>query len=111
MDPVKVREIAKGRAWTGTQAKLNGLVDELGGLDVALDYTASLVGERDRTKLDIHIIPEPLTPLQQLMHMMGQQVFFQDWLGNTILGDMFRRVETVQRSGMMQTYDPDLRVR
>ncbi len=111
MDPAKVRTIAKGRAWTGLQAKENGLIDELGGLDVALDYTASLVGQRDRTQLDIHIIPKPLTPIEQLMYMMGQQVFFQNWLGDTVLGDMFRRVETVQRSGLTQAYDPDLRLR
>ena len=31
-----VREIAKGRVWTGTQAMENGLIDEFGGLKVAI---------------------------------------------------------------------------
>ena len=33
-----VESLAKGRVWTGTQAKDNGLVDEIGGLHRALAY-------------------------------------------------------------------------
>jgi len=35
-----VKEIAQGRVWTGVDALENGLVDELGGLDLALKYAA-----------------------------------------------------------------------
>jgi protease-4 len=34
--PEKIDQIAQGRVWTGNQAKENGLVDELGGLDRAI---------------------------------------------------------------------------
>ena len=34
--PEKIDQIAQGRVWTGHQAKENGLVDELGGLDQAI---------------------------------------------------------------------------
>jgi len=34
--PEKIDAIAQGRVWTGRQAKQNGLVDELGGLDRAV---------------------------------------------------------------------------
>ena len=34
--PEKIDQLAQGRVWTGHQAKDNGLVDELGGLDTAL---------------------------------------------------------------------------
>ncbi len=37
-----VRAIASGRVWTGTQAKANGLVDELGGMDDAIKLAAKL---------------------------------------------------------------------
>jgi len=33
----QIEPLAQGRVWTGTQAKQNGLVDELGGLDRALE--------------------------------------------------------------------------
>jgi protease-4 len=34
--PEKIDALAQGRVWTGRQAKQNGLVDELGGLDYAV---------------------------------------------------------------------------
>ena len=36
----QVETIAQGRVWTGADAVKNGLVDELGGLDLALRYAA-----------------------------------------------------------------------
>ena len=33
----EIKKIAEGRVWTGTKAKELGLVDELGGLDKALE--------------------------------------------------------------------------
>ena len=38
----QVDELAQGRVWTGEQALENGLVDELGGLEDAIDLAASL---------------------------------------------------------------------
>ncbi|MBM3142657.1 MAG: signal peptide peptidase SppA [Chloroflexi bacterium] len=40
----KVRELATGQLYTGVQAKELGLVDELGGLNKAIDMAASLAG-------------------------------------------------------------------
>ena len=34
--------MAEGRVWTGTQALEHGLVDELGGLEMAIDKAAEL---------------------------------------------------------------------
>ena len=42
MKPEKVKEIAQGRVWTGTQALENGLIDELGNLNDAVSYAAEL---------------------------------------------------------------------
>ena len=33
----QIEQLAQGRVWTGAQAKQNGLVDELGGIDRAID--------------------------------------------------------------------------
>jgi protease-4 len=40
----RVREIAKGRVWTGAQAKALGLVDQLGGFYDAVDKAKALAG-------------------------------------------------------------------
>jgi protease-4 len=57
----RINEVAQGRVWTGRQAKAHGLVDTLGGLDVALksaadrarlaDYRVSYL-ERERRGLE-----------------------------------------------------------
>jgi len=44
LDEGKVRELATGQLYTGTQAKAFGLVDELGGLQTAIDSAAELAG-------------------------------------------------------------------
>lgn len=40
----RVHELAQGRVWTGEQALANGLIDELGGMDVALEQMRALTG-------------------------------------------------------------------
>ena len=42
MNVEKVKEIAQGRVWTGSQALKNGLVDELGSLNDAVKHAAEL---------------------------------------------------------------------
>ena len=42
MEPEAVHEVAEGRVWTGRQALERGLVDQLGGLDVAVARAAEL---------------------------------------------------------------------
>ena len=45
----RVREIAKGRVWTGEQAKSLGLVDQLGGFYDAIDKAKALAGVQGQT--------------------------------------------------------------
>jgi protease-4 len=40
----RIHELARGRVWTGADAKDNGLVDELGGLDLALELARKKAG-------------------------------------------------------------------
>jgi len=41
MDFVKAEEVSRGRVWTGKQAKQRGLVDELGGINTAVNIAKS----------------------------------------------------------------------
>lgn len=50
----KVRELAQGRVWTGTKAKELGLVDEIGGLDVAIAKAQELGKVSAETDLEIY---------------------------------------------------------
>jgi protease-4 len=47
----QVHEIAQGRVWTGEQAKNNGLVDDLGGMDIALQHMRELTGIKGSIRL------------------------------------------------------------
>ena len=42
MEKEAVHEVAQGRVWTGSDALNIGLVDELGGIQVAIDKAAEL---------------------------------------------------------------------
>jgi len=47
MDKVQVNKIGRGRVWTGSQAKEIGLVDELGGIEVAVDIVKKKLSVKD----------------------------------------------------------------
>ena len=51
MTPDRVRQIAKGRVWTGEQAYGLGLVDQLGGFYDAVDKAKALAGLKGEVRL------------------------------------------------------------
>lgn len=59
-----VHEVARGRVWTGADAKLRGLVDELGGLQRAVEVGAERAGV-DPQRVRIRHYPE-FRPLSML---------------------------------------------
>ncbi|HEY4076965.1 MAG TPA: signal peptide peptidase SppA [Rhizomicrobium sp.] len=54
----RVRQIARGRVWSGADAKTNGLVDELGGFWTAAEQAAKL-GSVPVTGMAFKFYPEP----------------------------------------------------
>ena len=52
-----VEAVARGRVWTGADALERGLVDELGGLRVAISRAKALAGIAEDTKVDILSLP------------------------------------------------------
>lgn len=74
MSMAQVRDVAQGRAWTGKQAYERGLVDALGGFDVALDETAKLIGVASADNLNIIQIPRAKNPIEQFVEAFGPQV-------------------------------------
>jgi protease-4 len=69
LSPERVAEIAKGRVWTGAQAKGIGLVDEVGGFYQAVDKARQLA------KLDAD------TPLRRMTPQAGALESLQKALG------------------------------
>ena len=73
MSVEQVDKIAGGRVCSGEAAKRIGLGDEIGGLQNALDYTATLLKAEDRFGLDVIILPKPLTTFEELMAFLSEQ--------------------------------------
>jgi len=62
----EVDEVARGRVWSGAQAKERGLVDEMGGLRVAIADAAGRA-ELEEGKFRVAYIDKPATPFAQFM--------------------------------------------
>ncbi len=61
----QVRSLATGQLYSGAEAKELGLVDELGGLDTAIDLAAELAGV-EAPKVEYYQQPQP-----SLMSLLG----------------------------------------
>ncbi|MCB1025251.1 MAG: signal peptide peptidase SppA [Acidobacteria bacterium] len=59
MDSEKVNSLGQGHVWTGTQAKANGLVDELGGLEKAIQIAKQLAKLPPDKEVKRVALPEP----------------------------------------------------
>ena len=69
LSPERVREIARGRVWTGAQAKGLGLVDEVGGFYEAVDKAKALAGITGQAKLKT--VSGSTSPFEALQKMFG----------------------------------------
>ena len=66
MSVEKLKSLAGGRVWTGVQAKSLGLVDELGGLDKAIELAATK-GKLKKGSYKVAIYPKAKSFLDQIL--------------------------------------------
>ena len=67
--PEKIDALAQGRVWTGRQAKENGLVDELGGLDRAI----SVAKQRAKIAADAEVEVVVYPPRKSFYELVSDQ--------------------------------------
>lgn len=67
----EIHEIAKGRIWSGEDALARGLVDAVGGMDVALRLAREAAGLAPDAAIELRLFPKPKTPLQALLATLG----------------------------------------
>lgn len=84
MTPQEVAAVAEGRVWSGSQARERGLVDEQGGLLLAIEYAKSRAGIRGRAEIielpdewRFSLIPSPIPELLELSERYA--AFFRHW--------------------------------
>lgn len=74
--------VARGRVWSGAQAKERGLVDQLGGLQMAIDEAVKLA-KLGKDDFRLNYVERAATPLEQFIAGLGGNA-----AGNAILRNM-----------------------
>ena len=67
MSQVDVHAVAKGRIWTGEDAKARGLVDELGGLETAMGLAREALKLDADATLNLKVFPKEKTLMEQVL--------------------------------------------
>jgi protease-4 len=71
-----VEKNAQGRVWSGIAAADNGLVDELGGIEKAVDVAKGLAGVPADEKVAVDVYPKVDKNFLQLLF---SEMFSEDW--------------------------------
>lgn len=87
-----VDSIGQGRVWSGSDALELGLVDELGGLENAIDYAAN---QASLTNYSIKTYPKQQDILQSIMNGSIQEPYAKSLIKNK-LGDNYPFYETLE---------------
>jgi protease-4 len=80
----KVLEIAKGRIWSGQEAKNLGLVDELGGYDTALKLAKKAAGVPESDDVKIVVYPRPKTFYESVIERRSPDNSDKEAVGQTL---------------------------
>ena len=67
-------ELAGGRVWSGMRAQQNKLVDDIGGLNAALEWAAKDLGHETVNDAGVIIVPSPRAGLDALLSLLGVSV-------------------------------------
>ncbi|MDB5395930.1 MAG: sppA [Rhodospirillales bacterium] len=79
-----VAESAKGRVWSGQQAKQIGLVDSLGGLQDAIRVAREVAGILADQPSVIRMYPEPLSQLEAVMALLRGDADVKSDIGSAL---------------------------
>lgn len=85
MPKEKVLQIAKGRIWSGQDAKNLGLIDELGGYDTALKLTKKSVGIPESEEVKIVVFPKKKSLLDSLLQREGPDNSDKEGVGGAMI--------------------------
>jgi protease-4 len=69
----EIEPLAQGRAWLGSQAKQNGLVDELGGIDQSVALIKTRTGLKPEDRIELVPYPPKRTIFDQLLKSNADQ--------------------------------------
>lgn len=71
--PEDMRQYAKGRVWTGEDAKDRGLVDVLGGLQTSINIAKAKIGVKETDKVRLSIFPRKEPVFERLLRELKNE--------------------------------------
>lgn len=83
----EINRLAQGRVWTGQQAKSNGLVDEIGGLDRAVAVAKTRAKIDAATEVELVTYPTPKTFYEMVSESMSGEIggtLVENWMRNNL---------------------------
>ena len=110
----KVLEIAKGRVWTGEDAKEIGLVDELGGYATALKLAKAAAKIPEGEKVKVAVFPRERNPFETLAARLSGEEEDESSFTSIIrllepIRPALRQIEAEQQKGVLTA--PPLTIR
>lgn len=111
LDSLFIDSIGQGRVWTGVRAKELGLVDELGGIQMAIDIAAEKAGLEEYA---IKSLPKQKNAIEQLLEEFGagsmKQKVLQEELGDYY--DTYAKLQKLlQQEGMLMRMPVDIEIK
>ncbi len=84
MTKAGVDSIGQGRVWSGIRAQKNGLVDELGGMEVSIKAAADLAGIESYSLKELPVLEDPYTRVLNQLSGEIKMNFLKKELGESI---------------------------
>ena len=94
MDKERINGMAQGRVWTGEKAKELGLVDLLGGIDIALEIAIS---KADVESYTVMSYPEKSSFIDELLSGNAENLLMNAFLKRTKTGRMMQQVNQIEQ--------------
>jgi len=102
----QVEAIAQGRVWTGKDALNNGLVDELGGLDLALKYAAEAAGIQEYKIKEFPVFEKDLDKmLEDFGFVKAKETILKEELGEESY-KMYQEIKALKQKKGIQLVFP-----
>ncbi len=99
MTQAEVDSIGQGRVWAGTDAINIGLVDELGGIDDALNYAAEKAGVKE-SAIKVKVYPESKNQLMDLLTQL--EMMEEQDEKSEVKQKMIQMLETIEQVSTMR---------
>ncbi|MFD1613818.1 signal peptide peptidase SppA [Gelatiniphilus marinus] len=107
-----VKAIAQGRVWTGVDALNNGLIDKLGGLDVALEYAAQAAEIKDYKIKELPVFEKDLEKILQSFGLAkAKDAILKEELGEANYKIMQDIKAMSQRKGIQLLFPFDIEIK